>query len=71
MICEMQLALGDSKDEINDHFCHNLYELHRSAFPILFETANQLVNLDYRMSFFKGLKHPIVFYMSAEMSMAK
>lgn len=71
MICEMQLALGDCKDEINDHFCHNLYELHRSAFPILFETANQLVNLDYRMSFFKGPKHPIVFYMSAEMSRAK
>jgi hypothetical protein len=25
LVCEMQLALGDSKDEINDHFCHYLY----------------------------------------------
>lgn len=52
LICEMQLALGDTKDDVNDHFCHNLYEMRRSAFPVLFENANQLVNLDSRTSYF-------------------
>jgi hypothetical protein len=70
MMCEMQLAIGDDRDEINDHFCHNMYELHRSAFPILFETANLLVNLDYRMNYFTA-KHPVQFYVSAEMLKAK
>lgn len=36
LIGEMQLALGDSKDEVNDHFCHFLYEIQRSMLPCLF-----------------------------------
>lgn len=36
LVWEMQLALGDRKDEINDHFSHYLYELHRSFFPVMF-----------------------------------
>lgn len=36
LICEMQLALGDSKDDVNDHFSHYLYEMRRSAFPVPF-----------------------------------
>lgn len=56
LVCEMQLALGDSKDEINDHFCHNLYEMQRSAFPVLFENASLLVNLDTRTSYFDAAR---------------
>jgi hypothetical protein len=55
----MQLALGDSKDAINDHFCHYLYELHRSIFPVMFEVAGQLVSHDSRMTYFAGDSHPL------------
>lgn len=52
MIGEMQLALGDSKDDVNDHFCHFLYELQRGGYPVLMEAANMIVNNDSRVGYF-------------------
>lgn len=53
IICEVQLSLGDSVEEVNDHFCHYLYELSRSPFGVLFECANQIWSLDPRMVYLK------------------
>ena len=53
LICEVQLSLGESGDEVNDHFCHYLYELSRSSFGVLFECANQIWGLDPRMAYIK------------------
>lgn len=51
LIWEMQLALGDRKDEINDHFSHYLYELHRSFFPVMFEVGSLIVASDSRAGY--------------------
>jgi hypothetical protein len=61
LVCEMQLALGDGKDEINDHFCHYLYELQRSIFPVIFEVASQVVSYDPRISYFANNSRPVKF----------
>lgn len=53
LVCEMQLSLGHQQDEINDHFCHYLYELQRSIFPVLFEISTQVVSFDPRMEYFR------------------
>lgn len=50
LIGEMQLALG-SKDALNEKFCHQLYELQRSVFPVLYEVSTQIVSHDYRSNF--------------------
>lgn len=54
LVCEMQLSLGSSSDEASDHFCHYLYELQRSLFPILYEVSSQLVSCDPRMAYITG-----------------
>lgn len=36
LICEVQLSLGEEQEEVNDHFCHFLYELERTNFGVLF-----------------------------------
>lgn len=51
LIAEMQLALG-SKDQLNEQFCHYLYELQRSTVPVVYEIAAQMVSGDYRMAYF-------------------
>ena len=56
----MQLALGSAKDEINESFCHELYELKRSPFPVLFEVASHIVCYDSRVSYFTE-KRPVRF----------
>jgi lipoprotein NlpI len=50
------LSLGESKEEVNDHFCHYLYELERSSFSAAFESASQICNLDPRMAYIKKEK---------------
>ena len=47
----MQLSLGEAQEEVNDHFCHFLYELERTNFGVLFECASQICNLDPRMQY--------------------
>lgn len=44
--------MGDGKDDINDKFCHYLYELQRSFLPVMFEVANQVINSDTRVQYF-------------------
>lgn len=61
LIGEMQLALG-SKDNLNEQFCHYLYELQRSIFPVLYEVSGQIVSHDYRVSYFAGGDHLISFW---------
>lgn len=56
MICEVQLSLGSVQEEVNDHFCHYLYELERSKFGALFECALLIANLDPRISYMKKHK---------------
>lgn len=65
LVCEMQLSLGGGQDLINDHFCHYLYELQRSVFPVIFEVASQVVNFDPRTSYFANGSHPIKFLKQA------
>lgn len=65
LVCEMQLSLGSSSDETNDHFCHYLYELQRSLFPVLFEVGNQLVSYDPRMAYFTGGANTVLFRKSS------
>ena len=48
--------MGSSKQQVNDHFCHYLYELERSQFGVLFECASQIYNLDPKIEYVK--KHP-------------
>lgn len=60
LVGEMQLALGDSKDEVNDHFCHFLYEIQRSILPCLFEVANQVVTCEPYLKYFDA-RHPVRF----------
>ena len=49
----MQLSLGRSHEEINNFFCHYLYELQRSSFGVIFECATQISHLDPKMSYVK------------------
>ena len=56
LIGEMQLALG-SKDVLNESFCHYLYELQRSLFPVLYEVSSQIVSHDTRITYFNNEAH--------------
>lgn len=70
LIGEMQLSLGDAKDELNDHFCHFLYELQRGMFPVLLEAASQIACNDTRVSYFDS-KHPVKFRPSERLNEIK
>lgn len=50
----MQLALGKSREEINDNFCHNLYEVVRSAYPVLIEHGIRIAHYDPRSNYFRN-----------------
>lgn len=43
--------MGEAEEEVNDHFCHFLYELERTNFGVVFECASQICNLDPRMNY--------------------
>lgn len=61
LICEVQLALGKSQEEVNDHFCHFLYELQRSSFAVSLEAAYTMVSIDPRIRYFERRRNMISF----------
>jgi hypothetical protein len=56
LLCEIQLALSTTNEEINDHFNHFLYEQHRSRHGIICELAMMLNTLDLRQKYFRNNK---------------
>lgn len=53
--------MGKSREEVNDHFCHYLYELQRSRFPVILEAAYSIAAADPRSNYFRRRPNIIKF----------